>query len=72
MQSRLGIKNLFVDKCCVCLCFGFIAVHRALQGVDDMVVGVVLVVVQNTVICVVLWPAQCTETDTINVRLDDS
>lgn len=31
-QSRLGKKYLFVDKCCVCLCFGFIAVHRALQG----------------------------------------
>lgn len=48
---------LFVDKCRVCLRFGFVAVHRALQGVDDVVVGVVLVVVQNTVVCIVLWAA---------------
>lgn len=58
-QKKKKKRNyLLVDKCCVCLCFGFVAVHRALQGVDDMVVGVVLVVVQNTVISVVLLAAK--------------
>lgn len=62
------IKYLFVNKCCVCLCFSFITVDWALQGVDDMVVGVVFVVVQNTVVCIVFSTAWI-EKDMIKVTL---
>lgn len=68
VRSWLSKTYLFVDECRVCLRFGFVAVHRALQGVDDMVVGVVLVVVQNAVVHVVLRAALFKDTDTIKVQ----
>lgn len=59
---------LLVNKCCVCLCFSLITVNRALQGVDDMVVRVVLIIVQYTVVCIFFCPVRM-EKDVDKVRL---
>lgn len=61
-------KYLLVNKCCVRLCFGLITVNGTLQGVDDVVVGVVLIIVQYTVVCIVFCP-EWMEKYTVKVKL---
>lgn len=67
-KSYENIKYLLVNKCCVCLRFSLITVNRALQGVDHMVVRVVLIIVQYTVVCIVFCPTQ-KEKYTVKVKL---
>lgn len=62
------LKYLLVNKCCVRLCFGLITVNRALQGVDHMVVRVVLIIVQYTVVCIIFRPARM-EKHNVKVKL---
>ena len=49
-------RYLLINKSSVCLGLVVVTVDRALEGVDHMVVGVVLVIVQYTEVHVLLHP----------------
>lgn len=59
-------KYLLVSNCCMHLSHNFFTVDRALQGVDNVVEWVVLIIIQYTVVHIVYCPVWI-EKDNINV-----